>query len=91
MLDIQQYRKLESFLQRLRAESAGWPDAVQRGIRTIAISGILNPLTDQPIPPDHLLVDGANLRETIQADGLNSRQRAELLVLRSLIEYSKNC
>ena len=86
VLDIQQYRNLESFQQRLRAESAGWPDAVQRGIRTIAISGILDPLSDQPIPPDHLVVTGANLRETIEADGLNSRQRAQLLVLRRLIE-----
>ena len=86
MLDIQQYRNLESFQQRLRDEAAGWPDAVQRGIRTIAISGILDPLSDQPIPPDHLVVNGANLRETIEADGLNSRQRAELLVLRRLVE-----
>ena len=86
VLDIQEYQNLESFQQRLRSESAGWPDAVQRGIRTIAISGILDPLSDQPIPPDHLVVNGANLRETIEADGLNSRQRAELLVLRRLIE-----
>ena len=86
LLDIQEYKNLESFQQRLRSESASWPDAVQRGIRTIAISGILDPLSDQPIPPDHLVVDGANLRETIEADGLNSRQRAELLILRRLIE-----
>ena len=86
VLDIQEYKNLESFQQRLRSESAGWPDAVQRGIRTIAISGILDPLSDQPIPPEHIVVNGANLRETIEADGLNSRQRAELLILRRLIE-----
>ncbi len=86
VLNIQEYRDLDSFRQRMRADAAGWPEAVQQGIRTLAISGIRDPLSDQPIPPDHLVVNGPNLRETIEADGLNSRQRAQLLVLRRLIE-----
>jgi len=86
VLDIQTYRDFESFRKRYRAEAPGWPAAVQRAIRTLAISGIRDPLSDQPIPPDRLVVNGPNLRETIEADGLNSRQRAELIVLRRLIE-----
>jgi len=45
-------------------------------ISTLAISGIREPLSDLPIPPDRLVVNGPNLRETLGADGLNSRQRA---------------
>lgn len=86
VLDVQEYRDLESFRLRMRAEAAGWPAAVQLGIRTLAISGIRDPLSDQPIPPERLVVNGPNLRETIEADGLNSRQRAELLILRRLIK-----
>ena len=86
MLDVQEYRDLESFRHRMRAEAAGWPAAVQQGIRTLAIGGIRDPLTDQPIPPERLVVNGLNLRETIEMEGVNSRQRAELLILRRLIE-----
>lgn len=86
MLDVQEYRDLESFRQRMRAEAADWPAAVQQGIRTLAIGGIRDPLTDQPIPPERLVVNGLNLRETIEVEGINSRQRAELLILRRLIE-----
>ena len=86
MLDVRQYRDLESFRKRMRAEAADWPAAVKQGIRTLAISGIKDPLTDEPIPPERLVVNGPNLRESIESDGINSRQRAELLILRRLIE-----
>ena len=86
MVDIQIYREMEPFLARMRQEGASWPEQVQQRIRRLAIAGIHDPLSDHPIPPDHLEVSSANLRETILADGLNSRNRAELLVLRQLIE-----
>lgn len=86
MLEIQEFRDLESFRGHMRQAAPDWPAAVQRGIRRLAISGIRDPLSDRAIPPDHLVVSGENFRETILADGLNSRQRAELLVLRRLIE-----
>jgi hypothetical protein len=86
VLDVQVYRDLDSFRQRMRSEAAGWPEAVLRGIRTLAVSGIRDPLSDEAIPPDRLVVNGPNLRETIEADGVSSRQRAEMLVLRRLIE-----
>ena len=86
MLDVQEYRDFESFRLRMRAEAAGWPAAVQQGMRTLAISGIRDPLSDLPIAPERLVVNGPNLRETIEVEGINSRQRAELIVLRRLIE-----
>lgn len=86
MLEIQEYRDFESFRIRMQRDAAGWPAAVQQRIRKLAISGIHDPLSDQPIAPERLGVSSSNFRETIDADGLNSRQRAELLVLRRLIE-----
>ena len=86
MLEIEAYRSITPFLDRLRRENSGWPEAVQRGIRQIAIGGIRDPLSDRAIAPDQLQVVDGNLRETITADGLNSRQRAQLLVLRRLME-----
>jgi hypothetical protein len=86
VLEIQAYRDLGSFQVRMRQDAAGWPADVQRGIRRLALSGIRDPLSDQLIPPEQLQVSSSNFRETIEADGLNSRQRAELLVLRQLIE-----
>ena len=86
MLEIEAYRSITPFLERLRRENSGWPEAVQRGIRQIAIGGIRDPLSDRAIAPEQLQVVDGNLRETITADGLNSRQRAQLLVLRRLME-----
>ena len=68
MLEVQSYRDMESFRQRMQAEAAGWPEAVQQGIRTLAISGIRDPLSDRPIPPERLSVNGTNLRETIDSE-----------------------
>jgi len=86
VLKIQEYRDLESFRAHMRQAAPDWPAAVHRGIRRLAISGIRDPLSDRPIPPEQITVSSNNFRETIDADGLNSRQRAQLLVLRRLID-----
>lgn len=86
MLEIEAYRSITPFLERLRRENSGWPEEVRRSIRQIAIGGIRDPLSDRAIAPDLIEVSDSNLRETITADGLNSRQRAQLLVLRRLME-----
>ena len=62
----------------------GWREEVRTSLRRIAVAGILDPLTDQPIPPQALDVDHANLRETVSHQGVISRQRAVLLMLREL-------
>lgn len=86
MDDIQVYREMEPFLSLIHQEGASWPEQVHQRLRRIAIAGIRDPLSDQPIHPDELEVTSTNLRETIQANGLNSRNRAELVILRRLIE-----
>ena len=43
--------------------------------------GILEPLTEEHIPPEALLIKGPNLRESIIGNGLLSRNRATLAVL----------
>ncbi len=86
MLEIEAYRSITPFLERFHRENSGWPEEVRRSIRQIAIGGIRDPLSDRAIAPDLIEVSDSNLRETITADGLNSRQRAQLLVLRRLME-----
>ena len=85
VLDIQSYEALQPFRERMRREAASWPDQVASGIRRIAVSGIQDPLTDVCVPPDQLRVSGPNLRETIEVNGCNSRQRAQLLILKRLM------
>jgi hypothetical protein len=62
---------------------------VQQALLRIAVAGICDPLTDVPIPPMELAVEHANLRETISHQGVISRQRAVLLVLRQLIDQGE--
>jgi len=80
-----EFRSFEDFRPFLQEGYQGWRDAVQAAMRRIAVAGILDPLTDQPIPPQELRVDHANLRETLSYQGVISRQRAVLLILRTLI------
>lgn len=74
------------FLERMHQEAADWPTAVEGALQQVLSCGIRDPLTDRAIPPEQLVVNGPNLRETLVAEGLNSRQRAQILVLRQLIE-----
>lgn len=68
------------------AEHQRWPEMVQRRLKGLALAGLCDPLSDQPVPPQQIGVLHRNCRETIAADGVVSRQRAQLLVLRRLIE-----
>ncbi len=43
--------------------------------------GVLEPLTEEHIPPESLLIQGPNWRESLIGNGLLSRNRAALLVL----------
>ena len=81
-----QFRSLAEFRPFLQQEHPRWRDAVQQGLHRVAVAGIRDPLTDAPIPPQELVVEHANLRETISHQGVISRQRAVLLVLRQLVE-----
>ena len=85
----QQFRSLDEFRPYLQKEHPKWRDAVQQAMLRVAIAGIRDPLTDAPIPPDELEVAHHNLRETISHQGVISRQRAVLLVLRQLIDQGE--
>lgn len=84
-----QFRSLEEFRPYLQQEHPRWREAVQQALRRVAVAGILDPLTDASIPPGELEVAHANLRETISHQGVISRQRAVLLVMRQLIEQGE--
>lgn len=58
---------------------------IQDSLRLMALHGILDPLTDAHIPPDALTVVAPNLRESLTHDGLVSRHRGVLLVIRQLL------
>jgi SAM-dependent methyltransferase len=77
--------RLEDFQALWQREHQQWPLMGQRHLKRLALAGLRDPLSDEPTPPHRLTVNGLNLRETIQADGLVSRQRAQLLVLRWLM------
>ena len=77
--------RLDEFQALWQREHDQWPLIGQRHLKRLALAGLRDPLSDEPTPPHRLTVNGLNLRETIQADGLVSRQRAQLLVLRWLM------
>lgn len=77
--------RLDGFQALWQREHDQWPLMGQRHLKRLALAGLRDPLSDEPTPPHRLTVNGLNLRETIQADGLVSRQRAQLLVLRWLM------
>jgi hypothetical protein len=81
-----QFRSLEEFRPYLQQEHPRWAEGVQQALLRVAVAGIRDPLTDAPIPPSELEVAHANLRETLSHQGVISRQRAVLLVLRQLVE-----
>ena len=83
-LERREFRSFAEFRPFLQEQYPGWRDGVRASLRRIAVAGILDPLTDQPIPPQELDVEHANLRETVSHQGVISRQRAVLLMLREL-------
>ena len=88
-LERREFRSFAEFRPFLQAQHPGWRDRVRAGLRRIAVGGILDPLTDQSIPPQELVVDHANLRETLGHQGVISRQRAVLLMLRELSAHGE--
>jgi hypothetical protein len=88
-VDQRVFTELAAFEALWRQEHQGWPEAVERGLKQLALAGLQDPLSDQLVPPQRIAVVDRNFRETIKADGVVSRQRAQLLVLRQLLEAKK--
>ena len=87
--EAREFRSFAEFQPFLQEQYPGWRDGVRASLRRIAVAGILDPLTDQPIPPQELDVEHANLRETLSHQGVISRQRAVLLLLRRLCDQGE--
>lgn len=87
--EAREFRSFAEFQPFLQEQYPGWRDGVRSSLRRIAVAGILDPLTDQPIPPQELDVEHANLRETLSHQGVISRQRAVLLLLRRLCDQGE--
>jgi SAM-dependent methyltransferase len=87
-LDLVQrtYRQQAAFQRDFKAQSSDLARQVHTSLRLMALNGIRDPLTDAPIAATDLRVEGTNFRESLQYQGLVSRQRAVLLLLRQLIE-----
>jgi hypothetical protein len=83
---VHRFERLEPFMELWREEHQRWPQMVHRGLKRLALAGLCDPLSDVVVAPEQLQVRDANYRETIEAEGLVSRQRAQLLVLRALMD-----
>lgn len=62
-----------------------WSTQVQQALRLIALNGILEPITQTPVPAAALHLNGGNYRESLEHNGCLSRHRAVLLVLQALL------
>jgi SAM-dependent methyltransferase len=80
------YASIDAFSSRFRSRWALAADMVRETLQIIALQGICDPLTDQPIAPEALEVVAPNYRESLAYQGLNSRERGVLLLLRRMIE-----
>ncbi len=80
------YAGIDAFASRFRGRWATAAETVRETLQIIALQGICDPLTDQPIAPEALEVVGPNYRESLIHQGLNARERGVLLLLRLMIE-----
>jgi SAM-dependent methyltransferase len=84
-VESQTFGGFEQFSGLLDRECSGFAARVRDALRLIALHGILDPLTDTPIPSANLDLGNGNFRETLGHEGIVSRQRAVLLTLRQLV------
>jgi len=75
-----------SFQAFIQATHKQWPQQVQQSLRLMALHGIQDPVSQQPVAPAALRISGSNYRETVEVDGCLARHRAVLLVLQQLID-----
>ncbi|MFM7676392.1 MAG: class I SAM-dependent methyltransferase [Synechococcus sp.] len=76
------FASFEAFLQRSHQL---WPQQVQQALRLIALHGILDPITREPVPAQELELLGTNFRETLRHRDCLARHRAVLLLLMELL------
>lgn len=60
------------------------PKYISTALNIIQTNGIIEPMTKKVIPPTNLVINTNNIRESISANGLSSRNRGVLLTLEKL-------
>ena len=80
------YDSIDAFSSRFRSRWALADETIRETLQIIALHGICDPITDQPVPPEAIEVVAPNYRESLVHQGLNSRERAVLLLLRGMID-----
>ena len=85
VLDQRTYRSRDAFQQDFEQLWGTLAHQVQTTLRLMALNGIQDPLDDTPIAATDLQLEGTNFRESLRYEGIVSRQRAVLLLLRQRI------
>ena len=85
-LELNVYGSIDGFQSRFRKMWSQADETIKETLQNIALHGICDPLTDRPIAPEAIEVVAPNYRESLVHNGLNSRERGVLLLLRQLIE-----
>ena len=85
-LELNVYGSIDGFQSRFRKMWSQTDETIKETLQNIALHGICDPLTDRPIAPEAIEVVAPNYRESLVHNGLNSRERGVLLLLRQLIE-----
>lgn len=82
---VERFCTFPDFQRYIQATFSSWPQQVQQALRLIALNGITEPISEEQVPAQALIVAHANFRETLEHKGCLSRQRAVLLVVQELI------
>ena len=62
-----------------------WAAQVQQALHLIALNGIVEPISGNPVPAEALSLGSSNYREALNYRGCLSRHRAVLLILQELL------
>jgi len=74
-----------SFQDHIHRTLPQWDIQIQQALRLMALHGILNPITQAPVPATALRLIGSNYRESFENNGCLSRHRAVLCLLQGLL------
>lgn len=80
------YYNIDAFMRDFKSSFPLIGERIRDAMQVISLHGICDPLSDQPIPADAIELTDKNYREGLSFGGLNSRDRAVLLILRLMID-----
>lgn len=79
------FHDFAGFQQHLDRSHGQWAIQVRQALQLMALNGIVEPFSQQPVAARFLQLAGANHRESLTFNGCLSRHRAILLLLRTLL------